>query len=115
MAGKINITVTRGVTYRAKIYIKNDNDQPVDLTGVVPLMRLLPVASEPVSPVDLDSVNGKLIVSKAAAGELSLNISASDAATYTWGKARHYLTLTFTNGDIHNPYDGEVATRPLGG
>lgn len=111
MAGQYTLSIKVGETLRKNFTVKS-NGLPVNLTGASPLMALLPNGS---SQIACNPANGKLVVSDAIGGKLSLHLTAIETATYTWKRGKHYLSITFPNSDVKAYIEGPIILSPLGG
>lgn len=70
----------QGQTWEEAITINNPDGTPVDLTGYTARMHVRGDISDAEPILILDDDNGRLVVSDAAAGELTLLVAAEDMA-----------------------------------
>lgn len=94
----------RGDTYNDVSFTINVNGSAQDLTGAAIRMWLID-ASQQIPAGDFNTVNGKLIITNAAAGVFKTNIGI-----VTLQPAQYYydIQITFTNGTIKTWIEGTL-------
>jgi hypothetical protein len=96
LAGELNLTIEQGATFLLTLIYQDDTGAPANLAGTTARMQLRTskTAANPV--MELTTENGRISIS-AAAGQINLQISATDTATLT-GSGVYDLELV--NGPI---------------
>jgi hypothetical protein len=112
MAATYNITIKKGATFRRKFTVKDSDNVAVNLTGCTPIGSLLPKSA---SEIPLTVANGKLTITNAVAGEVTLVLSATETAAYIWKAGRWYFNVLFPSGDVEDYLEGSITLSPLGG
>lgn len=82
MAAPANYTfsVYQGQTWEEQLLVQNPDGTPTDLTGYKARMHVREEISSPDTIIELGDADSTLVVTDAAAGEITLLVSAADTA-----------------------------------
>ena len=113
-AANFNPVIEAGATYRLALTVRNGPTTaapPMDLTGWEPRMQLRPAADSLDVLLDCRPANGRLSIADAAAGQILLNIPASDTARLDFAAAVYDLIIA-SAGETRRLLQGEVKISP---
>ena len=94
MAGKLNLIIEQGAEFERTWVYKDENDDPVDLTGYTAQMQIR-LTQDEASPI-YDSDDNNDITITALTGTLDLVIPTADTTTMTFDRALWSVELTIT-------------------
>jgi hypothetical protein len=106
MAGKLNLTIEQGTTFRRTLTWKDSVGNPVNLTGYTGKMQIREKPTDPVA-IQLDSTNGG-VAFNGSQGQVLLYISAVNTTLLTLKRYVYDLELTAPGGDIIRLVQGVV-------
>jgi hypothetical protein len=95
MAGQHDFQIEQGATFRKTILWKDENGNPIDLTGCSARLKAKHGTAELFSLTDGDG-----ITLGADEGTIDLYISDEDTADLDFTLARYDLEIEFPNGDV---------------
>lgn len=93
-AGKLNLDVEQGATYRKVLIWKGSDKVPIDLTGYTASMRILGGAL----PLDLTTANSRITLE--TGGKITLILSAADTQAMVFTAGTYDLKLIIGTEEI---------------
>lgn len=108
MTTKVNLKMNQGETYRHTLYWKDENDQPIDITGFTARMQVRAKTNSPEVLLELTTANGGVILSNPVAGELKLYVSATVTEAFSWIAGVYDLELIAPNDDVTRLIEGKI-------
>ncbi len=110
MAADYSLTFIKGDTLQRVITLTNQSPStPINLTGSTAIWTIEP---RDAAQFDWHASDSTLLITNAAAGEITLSVPASVTASYTWRNARHCLRVTDSLGKIRTYLTGYVTAKP---
>lgn len=106
-AGKLNLNIEQGATFRKSLTWKDETGNPVDLTGYTASMR---IAVHGAAYMDLSTADNS--ISLASGGVINLLIPAEVTDAMTWAVGKYDLKLVGSNGDEVRLVEGSVYVSP---
>lgn len=82
-AGKLDLTIEQGATFRHVLYWTDAADQPINLTGYTARMHIRDTVSSTTPLLQLTTENGRITI-VGAEGKVTLFVTAADTAALTW-------------------------------
>jgi len=108
-AGKLDLKIEKGATFKHRLYMKDASKNPIDLTGFTARMQIRSSASASSIIVELTTENGRIAIT-AGAGQIDLYISDEDTTAITHkGTAVYDLELEDSLGDVTKLTRGVVS------
>lgn len=95
-AASLDLTVEKYATFKLALQIKDGSGEtatPADITGYTPRMQIRASATEPEIYLELNTTNGRIVVTDAATGLLAITLPASETASIGWTAAVYDLLL----------------------
>jgi hypothetical protein len=109
MAGKLNLKINQGETFRHTLLWKDSNEVAIDLTGYTARMHVRAKIEDTSTLIVLTTENGRIVISNPAQGEIKLYISATDTTTMTWTSGVYDLEMVNAGGDVIRLIEGKVS------
>lgn len=106
--GKLNLTIYQGATFSRLIRLKDDDGDAIDLSGATVRMHIRATVTATATLLELTEANGRALVTDAAAGEITLLISATDTALLTFTTAVYDLEIEYLTGVVDRVLYGGV-------
>ena len=107
--GKLNLTIYQGATFSRLIRLKDDDGDAIDLSGATARMHIRTTLPATTTLIELNEANGRALVTDAAAGEITLLISATDTALLTFDTAVYDLEIQYLSGVVDRVLYGKVS------
>lgn len=109
-AGKLNIVIDKGATYRRTLYYKDSTKNPIDITNYTARMQIKSSARSSTNILELTTANGRITLT-GVEGKIELFISDTDTAAVTFlGNAVYDLELEdIGSGDVIKLVRGTVS------
>lgn len=112
MAGKAKLKIEQGATFRHKfIWSAGTPPVPVDLTGCIIRMQVRSEIKSKTVLLELTTENGGILL-EPLLGSISLYISATDTAEFTWTQGVWDLEIEYTDGTVKRLLKGSVLVDP---
>lgn len=95
-AAALNLTVEKYATFKLDLQIKNGQGEaatPADITDYEPRMQIRKSATDAEVLFELTTENGRIVVTDAAAGKLTVKLAAADTFNIGWASAVYDLVL----------------------
>lgn len=108
-AGKLNIVIEQGTTFNPVFTYSDENNTPIDLTGYDARMQIR--SSKTASTTIDDLTVGDGITLGGAAGTITLLISDTDTAAFTFKNAVYDLELISGSGVVTRLLEGSVTLK----
>lgn len=109
---KTDLTIYQGATFKKVFHWytskKQNNGQPVDLTGCAVRMQIRPRHTSDEIIHDL-TINNHITITNAVEGEITINIPAVVTEAFTFQKAAFDIEVVFENGDVFRIIEGGVS------
>jgi len=106
-AGKLNMVIEQGATFNPVFTYKDENDTLINLTGYTARMQIKLKRTSPSTIEDLTDGNGKIILG-GAAGTITLLLTDTETAAYTFTSAVYDLELINGSGAVTRLLQGSV-------
>jgi hypothetical protein len=105
-AGYYTIHADRGSTFRLSFALRDDDGDPMNLTGYTARMhvRLAVDAADP-PLLEMSTANGRIAI-VAAEGKIDVTLPASATADVTWSLGVYDLEVTSSSGEVSNVLKG---------
>ena len=110
-AGKLNLTIVQGATYRKTLTWKDSDLVLIDLTGYTARMKARDAVGAVAELLDLTTENGGITLG-GALGTIELFISDTATGALTWSRAVYDLELEDAGGDVTRLVEGTVRVNP---
>jgi len=110
-AGKYDITLERGETFRRRFAYERLDGQPIVLTGYSARLRVVTDDTARAELMALTEGNGGIIL-YGSSGEVETYISLSGVEDLPFTQARYYLELIAPNGDVERILEGTIRRNP---
>ena len=110
-AGRYNIKIEQGATFRFDITYKDSTQQPVNLTGCTVRMQIRPIPSSTTILVNATQANGKIAVVPLT-GRITVTLSATATAALDFTTARYDLEIAALDGTVTRLLEGAVQLSP---
>lgn len=98
-AGVLNLTIEQGATFNPVMTWKDQNGQPIDLSGYTARMQIRAGYDATTVIHNLTTENSGIVLG-GALGTIGLYISATDTAGFTFSAAVYDLELEASNGIV---------------
>lgn len=109
----IELTIYKGSTFVKAIQWKSGNPAtPVNLTGCTLRMQMRKTVGDATVLDTLTTENGKLEITNAIEGRISIKISAVTSSAYTFDRGVYDLEVVFLDGSVYRIIEGAVTTVP---
>lgn len=106
-AGKLNLTIEQGATFRKKLTWQSSTGVPIDITGYTGRMQIRQQLKDAAPLIELTDVNGGIVIT-GASGEIDLFIDDADTSTFVFQKGVYDLELEAPGGDVTRLVEGSV-------
>jgi hypothetical protein len=106
-AAKHDITIEQGSTFKLGFAWRGDGGSIVDLTGYKARMQIRETVASEAKLLDATTENGFLSID-AADGTVTLEISATVTAGYSWVRGRYDLELEAPDGTVTRLIEGNA-------
>lgn len=104
---RVNFELANNEDLRQTFALSDTGGTPLNLTGASFKMQIKSFAGAPVA--EASSVNGRIAVLDAAAGQFEVNIPAAVMRTIAEGSYQHDLVLSGSDGSTKRIWDGVVS------
>lgn len=108
MTTKVNLKINQGETYRHTMYLKDSQNQVVDITGHTARMQVRSRVDSADVLLELSTDNSGIIISNPTLGEFKLYISATTTANINWVYGVYDLEMVSPNEDVTRLIEGSV-------
>lgn len=109
----IDLTIYKGSTFIKAIQWKTGSPAaPVNLTGCSLRMQMRKTVSDSTVLDSLTTENGKLEITNAAEGRITIKIAAATSSAYTFDRGVYDLEVVFLDGSVYRIIEGAVTTVP---
>ncbi len=106
-AGKLDLTIEQGTTFRRELVWKDASNTPINLTGYSARMQVREHLSSQTAFLELSTSNSRISIT-AAQGKLVLEIPANITETLTHPTGVYDLELEAANGTVTRLLQGRV-------
>lgn len=112
-AGKKNIVIEKGATFKMSLLWKDQNNAPVDLTGYTARMQVRKTISSDTALLSLTTENGDIVLG-GTAGTILIEVSDADTSAIPDNvKSGVYdLEMESASGIVTRLIEGEADIRP---
>ncbi len=110
-AGRYNIKIEQGATFRFDITYRDSLSQPVNLTGMTARMQIRPIPSSSTILVNATVANGRIALTPLT-GRIVVTLSATETAALDFTTARYDLELEALDGTVTRLIEGTVTLSP---
>lgn len=112
MPGKVNLKIYQGATFRHVLSWLNEDETPIDLTGMSALMHVRENYTSPtplliLSSNILDLPSGSITLG-GTSGTIELYLPSAITENIDWIAALYDLELTDSLGDVHRVVEGKI-------
>jgi hypothetical protein len=109
----IDLTIYKGSTFVKTIQWKSGNPAvPVNLTGCSLRMQMRKTVNDTIILDSLTTENGKLEITNAIEGRISIKIAAAASSAYAFDRGVYDLEVAFLDGSVYRIIEGSVTTVP---
>ena len=112
--GKLNLTIYQGATFRRTLKFElapvppATVGGPINLTGATARMQIRASVDASTVLLELNAINGRLVIIDEQGGVLLLEISAADTAVLNFPSAVYDMEIEYANGDVDRVLYGAV-------
>lgn len=111
-AGKFDLEIEQGATYRRVFKMQDANKNPIDLTGYTADMQIRMTAKAPSALATLSTVTGEIVIG-GTDGTIQLVIPAKMTSGFNFAAAVYDLRLTAPDGlERDRLLEGAVTVDP---
>ena len=110
-AGRYNIKIEQGATFRFEIVYRDSNSAIVNLTGYTARMQIRPIPSSATILVNASTANGKIVITPLL-GQIVVSLTATETAALDFTSARYDLEIEASNGTVTRLIEGVVTLSP---
>jgi hypothetical protein len=107
-AGKYNLVIEQGSTFRQVFYWKNSDETPINLSGYTAKLQMRPSQSSTNILLELSTENGGITLTELD-GKIELYLAANVTKNLTWSTAVYDLELTQSETEVHKLVRGGVS------
>jgi len=107
LAGKLNLTIQQGATFRKRLVWRGSNKSPVNLTGYEAKLQARATATDPAVLFELSTRNGTIKLG-GSNGAIELLFSDEATAQLQFDRGVYDLFLYAPNGDALRLLEGSV-------
>ena len=114
MAGKKNLTISQGSTFRYKFKVnkmETGSETPVDLTGCVARMQIRPTQRSDTLFLDLHA-DGYITIDDPLTGSITIDIPSSVTTDLSFSKAVYDIQIDFPDGYVMRLIEGSIFLSP---
>jgi hypothetical protein len=105
--GKLNLTIYQGSTWRRVVRLATPAGA-VDLSGATVRMHARSTVAATTTLLELTEANGRALITDAAAGEITLLVSAADTALLSFTSAVYDLEIEYAGGVVERILEGAM-------
>jgi hypothetical protein len=105
--GKLNLTIYQGSTWRRVIRLATVAGA-VDLSGATARMHVRATVATTTTLLELTESNGRALITDAAAGEITLLVSAATTALLSFASAVYDLEIEYAGGVVERVLEGNM-------
>lgn len=106
-AGTYNFTIEQGTTFSREIVWKDDQDNPIDVTGYTARMQIRSSVADATVLLELTSENGRITVGTTD-GKFTLSITDADTTAITWASGVYDLEVIDGSSDVTRLLKGTI-------
>lgn len=110
-AGRYDITIEQGATFRLNLVWKDSNGVAVNLTGYTARMQVRRAYGDTVAQLDLTTENGTITLG-GAAGTIEVVVPATQTDDLVASKGVYDLELSSGSGEVTRLIEGKVTIKP---
>lgn len=108
MAGEANWTMEQGARFVRTLTYKNEDGQPIDLTGYSVRMDIRGGKSKSATLIHDLATAGDISITDAAGGEVTVDIPDETTAGFSFGTAFHDVELEDSAGNVTRLVQGKI-------
>lgn len=106
-AGKLDLLIEQGATFRRELTWKDDENAAINLTGYSARMQIREHLSSASPLIELTSANGRITIT-AAQGKLLLELTPAQTQALRAGVALYDLEVEAADGKVTRLVQGQV-------
>lgn len=112
-AGKLNLLVEQGATFRRVLALQDAAGAAIDLTGFTARMQARAKVADPNPPLlDLTSSPAAGLAVDGAAGTVTVVLTDEQTAALTWTAAVYDLEVESAGGEVTRVVQGTIKVSP---
>lgn len=111
MPGLYDLTINKGETLELPITYKDENGQPINLTGYTARLQVRERHDSATILLELTTENGGITID-GPAGTLTLHLSAAASAALGWERGVYDLEIASPSGTVTRLLEGAALTTP---
>lgn len=92
-AGKLDLVIEQGATFRHHLDYLDENEDPIDLTGYSARMHIREKIDQDSPELDLSTTNGRIVLGLSHVGSIDLEIEFEATRSITWDRAYYDLEI----------------------
>ena len=108
MAGKLNLKINQGETFRHTLLWKDSSEVAINLTGYTARMHIRGKLEDTTTLLELTTENGRILITNPTIGEIKLYISATDTSSIKWIAGVYDLEM-ISGSDVIRLVEGKVS------
>ena len=108
MAGKLNLKINQGETFRHGIFWKDAEEVAINITGFTARMHIRERLESATTLMELTTENGRIVIVNAVEGEIRLYITAADSTLISWAAGVYDLEMVSPSGEVTRLIEGKV-------
>lgn len=106
-AAKYDFEIEQGASFALAFVYKDSSGGPVNLTGYTARMQIRASVSASGVLLDLNTDNGRLVLSHAA-GRVAIELDPATTAAFAWRKGVYDLELVSPSGGVVRLVEGQI-------
>lgn len=110
-AGIYNITCNQGATFSRTLTWTDAARNPINITSYTARMHVRSLVTSSTTIIELTTANGRIAISNATAGQVTLTISAADTAAIPADKYVYDLELVSPQGVVNRLVEGNFVVK----
>ena len=110
-AGKYNLDIEAGATFRRTITYTAANDEPVDLFGALIRMQIKDNHLSETAAISL-SVSSGITITEPEDGEFVIEITAAQTESIPFRQGVYDIEIEYTEGTVERILEGRVKITP---
>jgi len=92
-AGKLDLIIEQGATFRHHLDYLDQDENPIDLTGYDARMHIREHIEDDILLIDLSTINGRIALGAGHVGAIDIEIDATTTANIDWERAYYDLEI----------------------
>jgi len=107
-AGTYNIEIEQGASFSRTITYQDSAGSAVDITGYTIRMQARETVNSSTAYIDINTTDGGVVITDAAAGEFKLTLTAAQTSAITVERGVYDLEVVDVSGNVTRLLQGSV-------